>query len=575
MCATGDEAAHDPDAGGEEGGAASAYQFLHSDEQRREGDTQALAPATEEQAAGLKEGLNLHQDQEEGEKEEQEAAAAAAQEDEEAGGQGDAAGQQGDEAQGAGDAADPVAGTAPRKWGGGGRSSAQAPKASKPAQQQQQQEGGEEQQEDEEERLRQQEQAEREEEERRRAALLESLGAAAAAAGGDDEGRDAVPEVVLQRGGDGGEGQQMEDDALAHAGEVLSGEEAPAVGLLSEEDAEALRRQLDERLRAAAAAGGALADGGDAEEAAAALRYGAEVWSRCEALTSGLASELAEQLRLILEPTLASRMAGDFKTGKRINMKKVIAYIASHFRKDKIWMRRSRPDKRRYQVLLAVDDSRSMAENGCGGVALESLALLCKAMSRLEVGQVGVLKFGGADGVVPLQPLDAPLSDAVGARLAASLRFTGDSTIADAPVQQLLAGLGHMLDTARHAAGAGGIGASTGDLSQLVLILADGRFHERESLRAAVRDLASRPGVCLAFLALDPPSAAAQGGGASGGGGGSLLDMQSVSFQGGKPVFTKYLDAFPFPYYVLLRDAAALPRTLADLLRQWFTLSAT
>jgi hypothetical protein len=36
--------------------------------------------------------------------------------------------------------------------------------------------------------------------------------------------------------------------------------------------------------------------------------------------------------------------------GKRINMKKVIAYIASHFRKDKIWMRRSRPDKRRYQV---------------------------------------------------------------------------------------------------------------------------------------------------------------------------------------------------------------------------------
>ena len=69
-------------------------------------------------------------------------------------------------------------------------------------------------------------------------------------------------------------------------------------------------------------------------------------------------------------------------TGKRINMKKVIAYIASHFRKDKIWMRRSRPDKRRYQVVLAVDDSRSMAENGCGGVALESLSLICKAMSR-------------------------------------------------------------------------------------------------------------------------------------------------------------------------------------------------
>lgn len=103
----------------------------------------------------------------------------------------------------------------------------------------------------------------------------------------------------------------------------------------------------------------------------------------------------------------------------------------------------------------------------------------------------------------------------------------------------------------------------TQDLNQLVIILADGRFHERESLKAAVREVTSRPGVCVAFLALDSVQS-----------GGSLLDMQTVSFQGGKPVFTKYLDAFPFPYYVLLRDVANLPRTLADLLRQWFELSA-
>jgi midasin len=34
--------------------------------------------------------------------------------------------------------------------------------------------------------------------------------------------------------------------------------------------------------------------------------------------------ELCEALRLILEPTLASKMHGDFKTGKRINMRKVV-----------------------------------------------------------------------------------------------------------------------------------------------------------------------------------------------------------------------------------------------------------
>jgi len=95
-------------------------------------------------------------------------------------------------------------------------------------------------------------------------------------------------------------------------------------------------------------------------------------------------------------------------------------------------------------------------------------------------------------------------------------------------------------------------------LQQLVLILADGRFHEKESLRRCVRDAMNRKQL-LAFLVLDNPQE-------------SILDMQSVSFSNGAPSFSKYLDAFPFPYYILLRDIEALPRTLADLLRQWFEL---
>ncbi len=71
-----------------------------------------------------------------------------------------------------------------------------------------------------------------------------------------------------------------------------------------------LRADLDARLATAADAGPSAAGG-----AAADARYGAEVWSRCEALTAGLAGELAEQLRLILEPTLASRLAGEYRTG--------------------------------------------------------------------------------------------------------------------------------------------------------------------------------------------------------------------------------------------------------------------
>jgi hypothetical protein len=34
----------------------------------------------------------------------------------------------------------------------------------------------------------------------------------------------------------------------------------------------------------------------------------------------------------------------------------------------------------------------------------------------------------------------------------------------------------------------------------------------------------------------------------------------------------RFLDDYPFPYYVVIRDLAALPETLADALRQWIEL---
>ena len=294
--------------------------------------------------------------------------------------------------------------------------------------------------------------------------------------------------------------------------------------------------------------------GGDVD-----LDRGRQVWSRAEALTSALSADLAEQLRLLLEPMVASRLAGDYRTGKRLNMRRVVPYVASGFRRDRIWMRRTRPDRRAYQVVLAVDDSRSMAESGCGAFAVEALALVVRALARLEAGEVGVVSFGGAGSARALHPLGSPFTDDAGARVVAQLGFDQDNTIADRPVADLLAFLDATLeDAALRAAPAGTDPAS---LRQLVLVLADGRFHEKEALRRAVRDLCDRRGVLLAFLSLDAARP-----------GDSLLDLQSVAFRGGQPVFARYLDSFPFPYYVLLRDIAQLPGTLSDLVRQWFAL---
>lgn len=39
------------------------------------------------------------------------------------------------------------------------------------------------------------------------------------------------------------------------------------------------------------------------------------------------------------------------------------------------------------------------------------------------MGQIGVIKFGGPEGAVPLHPLDQPFTDAAGPGIMAQLRF--------------------------------------------------------------------------------------------------------------------------------------------------------
>ena len=86
-------------------------------------------------------------------------------------------------------------------------------------------------------------------------------------------------------------------------------------------------------------------------------------------------------------------MQGDFKTGKRLNMKKVISFIASRYRNDKIWLRRTLPSKRDYKILIAIDDSLSMKENNLGFFSLEATITMIEAMNRLEVGKVAVARI--------------------------------------------------------------------------------------------------------------------------------------------------------------------------------------
>lgn len=137
-------------------------------------------------------------------------------------------------------------------------------------------------------------------------------------------------------------------------------------------------------------------------------------WKCLCSITDTAARDLSEKLRLVLEPTQASRLKGDYKTGKRINMRKIIPYIASQFRKDKIWLRRTKPSKRDYQIVLALDDSSSMADNHSKELAFESLSLISKAMTYLEVGELGIVSFG--ERVKVLHPLGEAFTERSGSR---------------------------------------------------------------------------------------------------------------------------------------------------------------
>lgn len=298
-----------------------------------------------------------------------------------------------------------------------------------------------------------------------------------------------------------------------------------------------------------------MRDVNNLEEVSAEVKDNATVlWRKYELLTTRLSQELAEQLRLVMEPTLASKLQGDYKTGKRINMKKVIPYIASHYRKDKIWLRRTRPNKRNYQVVIAVDDSGSMSENRCGDVAIEALVTVCRAMSQLEVGDMAVASFGKGGNIRLLHEFDRPFTGESGVKMISNLTFKQENTIADAPVGDLLKCVNNLLDDAVAKAR---LPSGQNPLQQLVLIIADGSFHE-ENLKKHVRDVLSKKRM-VAFILLDSKEE-------------SIMDRKKVTIRGGNVEFSRYMDSFPFPYYIVLRNVEALPRTLADLLRQWFEL---
>jgi midasin len=116
----------------------------------------------------------------------------------------------------------------------------------------------------------------------------------------------AIPAAELQEERTAVELDQDDDDLMRDDDEEIPSSTFADVGDDTPDDAEVEQALIDWR------------SGDDATLTAG------DVWRKYEALTRDLSYALTEQLRLILEPTLATRLKGDYRSGKRLNMRKII-----------------------------------------------------------------------------------------------------------------------------------------------------------------------------------------------------------------------------------------------------------
>lgn len=275
-------------------------------------------------------------------------------------------------------------------------------------------------------------------------------------------------------------------------------------------------------------------------------------WLHYKLATQDSSTRLCEQLRLILEPTLATRLRGDYRTGKRINMRRVISYVASGFRKDKIWLRRTKPSKRDYQVMVMIDNSRSMGE--AGPMALSALAIISGALAKLEVGEVSVCGF--AEGVTQFHDFDQPFNDEAGAKVLSHLDFQEDRTL----LASSLAAVTPIFEKSRASSSSSILGTI---VLQICFIISDARIDSdnRERLSKIVREMAEKH--ILAVLIIIDKNADSKD---------SIFNTKIVNFTPSGIVTKGYLENFPFPYYVAIQSVETLPEVLSDAMKQWFEL---
>jgi midasin len=244
-------------------------------------------------------------------------------------------------------------------------------------------------------------------------------------------------------------------------------------------------------------------------------------------------------------------------------MKKVISFIASHYRNDKIWLRRTMPSKRDYKILIAIDDSLSMKEQGLGFFSLEAMVTLVEALNRLEVGKIAVARI--RDRMELLQSFEDSYSNERTAFIVSQYEFTHSAKSShDFAMANFVRDANKLLDFQNTQSQIGGSVSCP-----FTIILSDGRFNKQNVAKYMQEAIEKR--YLFIFVILDVPkddSKKNQSG---------ILGLKSAVKQEGKAgiKLVPYLKDFPFSYYCIVRDLHQLPSALGQILVQYFSIMSS
>ncbi|CRG95848.1 dynein-related AAA-type ATPase, putative [Plasmodium gallinaceum] len=276
--------------------------------------------------------------------------------------------------------------------------------------------------------------------------------------------------------------------------------------------------------------------------------------------TEIMSSQLCEQLKIILEPTVRNKYEGDYKSGKKLNIKKLVNYFASDFRNNKIWKRKTKLNKRDYNILIAIDNTKSMKINNIQKMTLNAIFLVAKAFEKLNVGKIGICSFGenetiSSNNVVCSMTNSLNKQDFL--KILNHFQFNHDTQNSfDNAMLNALKICNYIFKNSHTQ------NNSKNQINHLMLIISDGRFNKNSVKAEIFKCIQNNFIPVLMIIDTQLENNKSQ----------SIFNLKQTFYKNNKLEIVPYLNDFPFPYFVVVNDINDIPSLTCDIIRQWFQI---